>query len=1062
MVKSNEPNVLFFKTEGEGHALGHSYWTIAKDLVQIHEGDVLEYDIFIDIISPLIQSGVDLHFTSGRCLRDAGILDHLGNSAHPLTYLYDAKDTWFHRKMDLSKLAGETIESLEIAFVGHLRGVYISAFKNIQITRREKVKHTFYNSGPPKCIEKKMGVGFSDDVIKPIKWEEFRQIKAEHFDLMKISPEIRLAEKLTQFMPDKRTEWLPLLEQAKARLDIEAYKNQDDERYQKSLSEVRQILGPILKGAKTFTTHLIGHAHIDMNWLWIWDETVAVCQRDFDTMTRLMEKYPFFKFSQSQGSVYKAVQKTRPDLFERIREYVHKGQWEITAAMWVEGDENMASGEALVRQFLLAKRYIRHHFGVESVVCWQPDLFGHVWTMPQILKKCGVKYYYFMRCAKESPSVFWWQGPDGSRVLAATTPDYNGSIHAETPFQALQLYEKQGVKDFMHCYGVGDHGGGPTIRDIDRGLEMMKDPVLPKLKFNTVQGYFDSVASKYKNLPVVNDELQFIFEGCYTTHADIKLRNRQCENIFSVLELFSVMAMPYEFPYPQYVLNEGWERTCFNQFHDILPGSGIHPAAQEALPITNGVIAGGKAALKECLTTLANQITTRNKLNTEPLIVFNPNNWIRNDVVTVQLPLFSGEWVEVLDEEGVLVPCQIASRSHDSAQVLFVAENVPSIGYKTFGWRKVEKPPIFDTSLSVSDDLSVETEFYKIKVHPDTGCITSLILKEDQQEFIEPGKPANVFQILQEKAGEMSAWKIGEILDTNDLLSPIRVEILEKGPVRAMLQVVHREGASQFIQRIAIYHNLGRIDFPCTVDWREIGSREKGSKLLKVAFPLNLAQQSRATFEIPFGHIERAANGHEYPSQKWIDVSDSNHGVSLLNDCKYGHDVQRNVMRLSLLRCSYEPDPIPDKAMHHFAYSLVPHKNDWKIAGTLRAGYELNQPLLPVLTDQHAASLPAKGSFVNCSAENIIITALKKCEDDDQLILRFYESHGHPVKVSFSFSFNILSVTETDLIEREIEDAQLACENNRFTLPIGAYEIKTVKIKREPFRWPKHHNFKDV
>lgn len=879
---------------------------------------------------------------------------------------------------------------------------------------------------------------------------------------MKLSPEIKLAEKLIDFTPEKRAEWTALLERAKLILDIEAYKNQDTERYQKSLFRVREILSPILKQAKTFTNHLIGHAHIDMNWLWVWDETVAVCQRDFDTMTRLMEKYPFFKFSQSQGSVYKAVQKTRPDLFKRIKKYVNSGQWEITAAMWVEGDENMASNEALVRQFLLAKRYIRHHFGVESVVCWQPDLFGHIWTMPQILKKCGVKYYYFMRCAKENPSVFWWQGPDGSKVIAATTPDYNGSINADTPFQAIRLYEKQRVKDFMHCYGVGDHGGGPTIRDIHCALEMMQDSFLPSLKFNTVQGYFDTVAKKYHDLPVVNDELQFIFEGCYTTHADIKLRNRQCENIFPVLELFSVMAMPYELPHPKYILNEGWERICFNQFHDILPGSGIHPAAQEALPITDGVIAAGQAALKESLKTLATQIQTKNDFDANLLIVFNPNNWMRDDVVEVKLPLFQDEWAEIVNDAAELVPCQIVRRSADSATVLFIAEKVPSIGYKKFGWRKIKTQPGFDTPLSISDDLCVETAFYKIKFDPRTGCIVNLILKQDEKEFIEPGKQANVFQILQEKPGEMSAWKIGEILYTKDLLSPLRIEVLEKGPVRIMLQVVHHEDASQFIQRIAIYHSLRRIDFPCTVDWQEIGSHEKGSKLLKVAFPLNLSPQSKASFEIPFGHIEREADGHEYPSQKWTDLSDSEYGISLLNDCKYGHDIQQNIMRLSLLRCSYEPDPIPDKGVHHFTYSLVPHIKDWKSAQTLREGYGLNQPLLPVLTDQHAGNLPSQGSFISCSAENIIITALKKCEDDDQLILRFYETHGTPVETTFSFSFNILTATETDLIERKYEDAQILCENNRFTIQVGAYEIKSIKIKRQAFQWSKHHNFQEV
>ncbi|MBN1350738.1 alpha-mannosidase [candidate division KSB1 bacterium] len=1062
MAKTTKPDVLFFKSEGEGHALGYSYWSIAKDEITIREGDALEYDIFIDINSPLIQSGVDIHFKSGRCMRDSGITDQLGNGAHPIIYLYDAKDTWFHRTLDLSKLAGETVQSVEIAFVGHLEGTYMAAFKNIAIVRNGAVRQAFYQAGEPHCLEQKMRTGFKNDVIKAIEWDEFWKVKVENIDPYKLSAEIKLAEKLLGFFPDKKAEWQPLIQRAKSELDIEAYKQHELETYMQSKKRVISILEPILKEVRAFTTHLIGHAHIDMNWLWVWDETVAVCQRDFDTMSRLMEQYPFFRFSQSQGSVYKAVQKTRPDLFERIKYFINKGQWEVTAAMWVEGDENMASNEALVRQFLLAKRYTKKHFGIESVVCWQPDLFGHVWTMPQILQKAGVKYYYHMRCPKASPMVYWWQGPDGSRVLAATTPNYNGSITPDTPYEAINLFEKQGVKDFLHSYGVGDHGGGPTIRDIARALELQKNPSLPTLKFNTVRNYFETIEANYQDLPVVNDELQFIFEGCYTTHADIKLRNRICENTFAVLELFSVMALPFEVAYPTYILNEGWERTCFNHFHDILPGSGIHPAAQELLPITDGVIEAGKAALRECLTTLASQIHTADFATANPLVVFNPSNWNRDDIVKMQLPLFPGEWVEVVNEQDEAIPSQIVSRTPNDAEVIFVATAVPAMGYKTYGWRKISEQPVYDTELKVSDELTFESAYYKMKFDAASGCMTNLMLKETRKELIEPGSFGNRFQLLKEKAGEMSAWTIGEILETRDMLKPVRIEVLERGPVRALLQVVHRDGKSEFVQRMAVYHNLRRIDFPCTVDWQEIGTRQTGSKMLKVAFPLNLSRESTATFEIPFGTIAREASGHEYPTQKWMDVSDSGYGISLLNDCKYGCDVNENVMRLSLLRCSYEPDPIPDKGVHHFTYSLVPHFNDWKTALTLRSGYELNQPLMPMITDAHEGKLPPEIAYVRCSAENVIITALKKAEEGDALILRCYETHGTAVETEFEFAINIVNAVETNLLEQELEGMAIPCSGNRFKLSLGAHEIKTVKIQREGFTWKKQHGFVDV
>ncbi len=1057
----NLPNILFFKTETNGHPLGYSYMTIAKDRITIQPGDCLEYDIYIDLTSPLSQAGMDMHFVSGRCMRDSLVFDQQDMWSHPMTNLYDAADAWYHRKMALTNLIGETVESVQVAFVSPLPGTYIACFKNIVLSRNGEIVHSFYTEGAPKVVETKISLGYFNDVVQVIHWEDFRKVKIQHIDPTRISPEIQLAERLIDLESGEKSQWIQLIERAKTVLEVDKYIENDDDGFKKSLTEVGKILAPILKQVKSFTTHFIGHAHIDMNWLWVWNETVAVCQRDFETMTKLMQKYPFFTFSQSQISIYKAVMKTRPDLFERIREFVNKGQWEITAAMWVEGDENMAGGESLVRQFLLANRFLKKHFGIEPKVCWQPDLFGHVWTMPQILKKCGVKYYYFMRCGKDNPHVFWWEGPDGSRILAATTPNYNGSIGYDTTNYGFELFRKQGLKDYMHVYGVGDHGGGPTMRDIERGRAIGDNPYLPTIKFNTVQNYFDTVASKYENIPVIKDELQFIFEGCYTTHADIKLRNRQCENLFPTLELFSVMALPFELPYPHYILDEGWERACFNQFHDILPGSAIHASYEEAIPIADGFIHAGESALQKSLATIAGQIDTQ-KIEGEPIIIFNPNSWKRRDAVMVQLPILQDEWAEILDQKGNIISSQIVTRTSNSAEVIFIADEIPSMGYKTYSWRKVKTAPDYRTDLKIVQYFTIENEFYKIKIDDQTGLIAGLILKENNKEIIASGKQANLFQLLHEETHDMSAWAIGKISETIDLTAPERVEILERGPVRFMIQSVHRFGDSTFIQRTAIYSDLKRIDFYGTVDWQEIGSRQTGSKFLKVAFPLNLDLETKATFELPFGTIEREANGHEYPTQKWLDLGDSKYGVSLVNDCKYGCDVKKNEIRLSLLRCSYEPDPIPDRGIHNFKYAMIPHRSDWKTANTLRDGYELNQPLLAVLTDQHEGSLPPEDSFVNCSADNIVITCLKKSEDDDSLILRCYEVHGKAAAADFHFSFKILHAYETDLLQKNLSDSGIEIKDNRFRVQVAPYEIKTFRLVREAIKWQRRHSFVPV
>jgi alpha-mannosidase len=277
-----------------------------------------------------------------------------------------------------------------------------------------------------------------------------------------------------------------------------------------------------------------------------------------------------------------------------------------------------------------------------------------------------------------------------------------------------------------------------------------------------------------------------------------------------------------------------------------------------------------------------------------------------------------------------------------------------------------------------------------------------------------------------------------------------------------LVQIVYRKRESTFVQRVAVYHNLARLDFPCTVDWQEIGTRAAGSQFLKVAFPLNLQKSARATFEIPFGTIEREANGHEYPSQKWLDVSDKARGVSLLNDCKYGCDINRNVMRLSLLRASFDPDPIPDRGLHHFTYAISPHAQDWKNMNTLRQGLELNQPLLAIFTDRRAGSLPPAMSYLQSTPQNIIVTAFKKSHDDNSLILRFYETCGQAVDAQFNCGFPLLQVKETDLLERDLENGEALVTNNSFQVAVAPYEIRTFRLIRDNIKWQKRHPFEPI
>lgn len=1055
------PDVLFFKAESDGNPRGYSYITISEKEYIIREGDVLEFEMVVDIVSPVIQAGIEMHFESGLPMRDRRIVDQHYFSSRPYTYIMDAANTWYKREMDLTNIAGERVKSFEIAIVAHLKGTYIACFRDIKITNKGEIQHTIYREGEPDIIKEKLQLGFSRNVVTAISRNDYRKMLLNYISVGKLSEEIALAERLSSIMPELSAEWGEIIERAKEKLDIESYLNFDDDTFQLSLREVRTMLKPLLKPVNNFITYLVGHAHIDMNWLWVWEETVKVCIRDFRTMSDLMDKFSFFRFSQSQAAVYKAVLDYEPALFKTIKQYVKNGQWEVTASMWVEGDENMASGESLVRQFLLANRFTKKHFNVEPEICWQPDLFGHAATMPQILAKCGIKYYYFMRCAKENPSVFKWAAPDGSTVIAAATPNYNGHIGFETQNHAFELFKNQGMKDYLHCYGVGDHGGGPTIRDIKRGLEISKNPCLPAMKFSTVEEYFSVVEKKYSELPVIRDELQFIFEGCYTTHADIKERNRKSENILTTLEQLSCFALPFELPYQREFLQGAWERTCFNQFHDILPGSAIHAVYEEAIPPVDALIRGAEKAIDRALRAIAANIDTEGVKGT-PVFVFNPLQWKRSAPVTLTLPLLDGEEALINDDSGKIIPVQYIERRRDSALVLFIAEDVPPFGYRTYGWQRGRSEGQPDCGLACNDDITLDNRFLKVSINKETGAIESVIDKLDDAELVKTGGKFNQLQILHEEPTEMSAWEIGEISAMEMLNDPVHVELVESGPARLSVRSVFEWKSSKFIQYVNLYAESRDIEFITIVDWNETGSRDRGSEFLKTAFDCNAAGDARAYFEIPFGSIERPTGKQEYPAQKWFALAASGRSFVISNENKYGCDSNGTTMRLSLLRSSYEPDPLPDRGRHHIRYSFSSIAGDWSPSAATRNGMELNIPLMAVAEPSNKPVLPKEQSFMSIDAENIVVSAFKLSEDDEAFLLRFYEVDGIASACTVTLAAPVIGVYETDMLERAISAKPVDFSKEGFTVNVTPFEIKTIKIFIEPHVWEKHHDFPEV
>ncbi len=814
----------------------------------------------------------------------------------------------------------------------------------------------------------------------------------------------------------------------------------------KEINKARTRMARLKGEVKQFKVHLVAHAHIDMNWLWPWEDTVATVKDTFSTMLRFMEEYPEFCFSQSQAAVYRIAEEKFPEIFESIKNYVEKGRWDVTASMWVESDLNMAGTEALIRQFLEAKRYIKEKFNFEPEVCWEPDTFGHVRTLPQIIRKTGGRYYYFMRCGKGEP-LFWWESPDGSRVLAFTSI-YNNFVTPKNIVDlVIDLYERYGLKTSMFVYGVGNHGGGATIEDIQAALKIREKELLPDVFFSTTHNFFKEVLNELdgKRIPVINDELQFIFDGCYTTHSDIKRYNRLCERLLVDAEKFAAFSGNY----PHGSIRKAWRNMLFNQFHDILDGSGtseayIYPKrlAEESMKIARDI-------LNSSIQSIADQIRfSRSEI---AVVVFNSLSWDRVDVVKVKVPS------EKVPHRPMLISSdgrEKVKAQFDGKELIFVAK-IPSMGYKTY-YLVEGKDEHGESSTVKCDGNSIENEYFKLEIDKDSGTIISLLDKAEKRLVFKKDrfpqtKPifSNLFQVLYELPHPMSAWVIGEISRTENLIKGATVELVERGPVRVTVKVVHKPLNSKITQYISLHKEIPRVDFDTIIDWRESSDDRTEAPMLKVSFT-PILRDSKVIYEIPFGYIERPADGTEVPALRWIDLSDGEYGVSLLNNCKYGFDAKGNTIRMTLVRTSYSPDPKPDMGIHRVKYSLYPHIDSWKKALTFRRGYEINHPLEAFIVMNPSVingSKPEEFSFLRVTPENVVVSCVKMAEDSGGFIVRMYDATGDGADAELTISFKIRRAYESDLLERKVKPIDV--RQGKIKVHLSPFEIKTIRIEED-------------
>lgn len=820
------------------------------------------------------------------------------------------------------------------------------------------------------------------------------------------------------------------------------------ESLKKASEYIDQALYTDMAGYKDVIATCIGHTHIDVAWWWTVEQTREKVGRSFATVLKLMEEYPNYRFMSSQPQLYAFLKERYPGLYARIAERVKEKRWEPEGGMWVEADTNLTSGESLVRQFMHGKRFFRQEFGVDNRILWLPDVFGYTGALPQIMKKCGIDYFMTTKLAwnqfnKVPYDTMRWRGIDGTEILThlITTlgvgqpvenffTTYNGMLHPDAIMGGWERYQNKDINnDILISYGFGDGGGGPTREMLETSIRMEKGVKgIPMVRQEFAGVFFDELKERVEGsnrLPVWEGELYFEYHrGTLTSMARNKRSNRKTELGLMDLELLSVLTQE-SLPYPAEKLDTMWKTTLLNQFHDILPGSSIHQVYEVTKAEYEEIRQQIDALEEERLNVIAGK--------GDNVMVFNTTGQCRNDVVLLE----GCDADYLLDDEGSHYPLQ----KTEGGAVAYV-EEIPSKGYRLFhkGYGKEEAADPF----TLVDAYTLETPFYSIHLD-ENGEFDRLYDKENDREVVQPGMRLNQLKMYEDKPIYYDNWDI-DIFYTEKSWNVNKVERMEWteiGDVRAVLELERKESNSTFCQKIIFYADLRRIDFQTHVDWKE------HQTLLKAHFPVAV-HTDEATFDIQFGNLTRKTHTNtswdvarfESCGQKWIDLSEGHYGVSLLNDCKYGHSVKDSNMAVTLIKSGTEPNPVTDQEEHVFTYSLYPHAENWRAAGTVAESYKLNQPLLSRVDAGEGCK--ERDSFASVDAKNVILETVKRAEDGSGIILRMYESENSYTKAKVTVNRDFEKAYICNLLEETEEEA--AVQGNVINVTLKPYEVVTIKI----------------
>lgn len=794
---------------------------------------------------------------------------------------------------------------------------------------------------------------------------------------------------------------------------------------------------------KATTLHMIGNAHLDPVWLWQWPEGFQEAVATVRSALDRMNEFPDFLFTSSSAAIYDWIEQQNPAIFAEVQARVAEGRWQLCGGWWIQPDCNIPSSEAIVRQGLYGQRYFKAKFGASATIGYNVDSFGHAGSFPQLLRGMGMDSYIFMRPGpheKDLPGpIFWWEANDGSRVLTYRIPEaYTAGRSLDELREHIIANAAAARPDYpnMMCfYGVGNHGGGPTIASLEAIAEWNDDVEFPLMFPSTPRIYLDGVLASGIEIPVVHDDLQHHASGCYSAHSGVKRWNRLAENLLISAEKWSsVTQQLFDRPYPA-DLTHAWKEVLFNQFHDILAGTSLEAAYDDARDSYGEAMAIARRRQTQALHAIAWQIDIPLRPETTPIVVYNPHTWPATATVELEIGNFNPESRQFAleDDQGnptaVQLVTSLATVDHWRHRIAFTAE-LPPLGYRTYHALTPETAPEIATTLRATG-TTIENEHLLLELDPILGTIARLVDKRTGVTIATGGGDGVVID------DPSDTWSHGIVRFDTEIarFTAKSVELFETGPVRAGLRVTSTYERSTLVQEFLLAAGSEQIEVRVTVDWHE------QFKALKLLFPLNL-EQTRSTYEIPYGIQERPEDGEENPGQAWIDMTgivpgtDRVYGLSLLNDGKYSFHTLPGELALTVLRSPIyaHHDPyIPeanghysfmDQGIQRFTYVLAPHSGDWRAGGAIRRAAELNQRAVAMLETFHTGSLPQSRSFASIDAENIVLSALKQAEDGDALIARLYETTGVATECQLS-----LSAWHTDL-----------------DLTFTPWEIKTVRV----------------